>query len=1600
MRSVLVKFFYALGWAVFVANQATGEPGEVPSKFTPLLPLEKPKIVASAEAYPGGGYNAENILDGSASGKYRSEYASAGKGTGTFLDFDFGESKRIAAFEHIDRFDPATVAAADLIFSDRATFNPILEKIPVKHVNRRGGRTLATFPAVTARYVRWQVTAIAQHTTVGGAEISFFTSGAPESVPGRLTATLMTLPVLMKEGGGKASQLAQVGIVYPYVERIDAVLEISGSEPKPITLEPLEQVVELSLPAVEAPAEIRVTLSVGGEAVSRSTFKRRPVRPRVFYFLPHSHVDIGYTHVQTEVERMQWKYFEDAIELARRTADYPDGARFKWNCEVLWAVDSYLKHASQEKKQEFFDAVKKGWLHLDGLYGNELTGLCRPEELFRLVDCARRLSRTYGLKIDAAMITDVPGYTWGIVPALAQSGILYLSMGPNHAHRIGRTLTEWGARPFYWSSPSGKERILSWVAGHGYSWFHPGLQGSIKNVKPRTFFLYLNELEARQYPYDLVQLRYSIGGDNGPPDPDLPEYVKDWNSRYASPRMVIATTRELFQELERRYGDEIPEVRGDFTPYWEDGAASSARETALARTAAERLIQAEALWAICNPHGYPSEKFYWAWRNVLLYNEHTWGAHSSISQPDSPFTKDQWKIKQRFALEADRQWKELLDSAAGGSKAPRGKTSALDVYNTCSWRRTDLVVLEKELVPLGDQVREKGGRPVPSQRLSDGRLAFLAAGVPPLGAKRFLLEAGEASGEGSARAEGTVLRNQHLRIAVNEKTGALKAFTASGIPVDLVDPKAGLDLNEYVYVPGRDPSAAIRDKDVKISVQERGPLMASLIIESEAPGCRGLRRELRVVDGLPRIDLTNELDRKLVREKEGLHFGFAFNVPEGLLRLDIPWTVMRPEVDQLPGACKNYLTVGRWADLSNENFGVSWATLDAPLVEVGAITVDLPNPFDPSAWIERLEPTGIFYSYVMNNYWETNYKADQEGKTAFRYSIWPHGRFDASASSRFALERSQPLVAVPADPEDPPRGSLLGVEPESVLVSSLKPSEDGQALLVRLFNPMEKPVRVVLKWSPPAPERISVSSPHEEVGSPVEDPIDLPGYGIITLRARLREEPVLRSGLKPEDIENQGYLAYARECADLLLEHGTDRYGKVYTPHLMSILDVRTRTCPRDPLPLDEEFRVTRRGRRGPAGGNLYLDQPTLRAFSALSRITGDKRYSSFVRSYLSHCMKELVDDRGFLWWGWHRHYDAYEDLKTGHAGNPHEIHIQQIAWPLLWEIDPRATTREIEAIWKWHIIDKETGECNRHGDGQRGCDFAMSGGEILVAFAFLFTKTEDPAWLDRARLVANYYWNSRNRKTNLIPNRPNAGESRFDGAHFDTSIAGLFCHSLLKAYELTADRLFLDQAVTYLKAYGQYGFDEKAGKFWGSLKLDGTPVPGPRAAGGYGQYEPRGHIDLWEPYAAGYECPIYTAQAYAYAYQLARDPVLLDAARKWAENIRREFPPVRCSEDAWYKEYSKSWAPSGTYAGLYGRTISFFLHLHNLTGDAEDLEFARKAAGEAISKLYYRGLFRGHPRKPYYEAVDGVGYLLYSLIQLDRVLEGKTASGVSFQNW
>lgn len=922
--------------------------------------------------------------------------------------------------------------------------------------------------------------------------VALETPAGVESAPIGSAVSLRSVeaqPALV-EREGRLYQPVTASLVYVGETR-GASVRLGEAEVSRVQLKEGTQRLEVLVPSVEKETEVTLQLVAEGKTLASQAVKLKPVRKWVVYVLMHSHNDVGYTDIQPNIAKRQAQNVVRALELIRETKDYPAAARFKWNLEVLLPAEDFYATATADQKREFEKAITDGDIGVDAMYGNLLTGVCRSEELLRQFSFATALGRRCGVTVDSMMISDVPGLTWGTVPALAQNGVKYISNGPNASRsmdgdRIGYVRVEWEHKPFYWLSPSGNEKALYWGAQGGYSLGH-----HFPSISQALPFL-LQRLDEEQYPYDIVQLRWTKG-DNGPPDEGVMSAVRDWNATHAFPKLIIATMSEAFHAFENRYGAKLPTFSGDFTPYWEDGAASGARETGLNRHSADRLLEAETLWAMSNPGQFPADDFAAAWKNVVLWSEHTWGAYNSVSEPDKQFVKDQWKFKQAYALDADTQSRNLLTRAL----AARGAAvdDAVDVFNTASWPRTDLVTLPKGTK--GDRVNDDGGQPVPSQRLSTGELVFLARDIPPFGSKRFVVEAGTPPG-GGARVEAATLSTSSLTVILDPTSGAIVSLRKAGLDAEL----SNAQLNTYVYLPGGNVKDARPNGRAKISIKESGPLVVSLLVESDAPGCNKLSREVRLVDGLDRVELINLLDKKAVRAVEGVHFGFGFNIPNPEVRVNSPWAVVKPEKDQIAGSCKNWFSVERWVDISNDKYGVTWSTSDAPLMEVGGLTANLPRSQpNPDAFLKTIEPSATIYSWAMNNHWHTNYRADQEGPTWFQFALRPHAEYDPIASARFGVESTQPLIVAPAA-GTAPVPSRLRIEPAGVIATAFKPSDDGKGLIVRLFGASGKAEQAKLVWAT-TPKRVSLSDGSELLLSPVADVVSVPAWGVVTLRAEM-----------------------------------------------------------------------------------------------------------------------------------------------------------------------------------------------------------------------------------------------------------------------------------------------------------------------------------------------------------------------------------------------------------------------------------------------------------------------------------------------------------------
>jgi len=740
----------------------------------------------------------------------------------------------------------------------------------------------------------------------------------------------------------------------------------------------------------------------------------RKVKKWKIHLIHHTHFDIGYTHTQQEVLDIQFQNQETAMDLVDVNRQRPENAQFRWNPEATWALKEWLKQAGKPQIERFISMVQSGHIGLDALFANMHTALCRPEELVRMMDRKEELEKLTGVAIDSAMISDVPGWNWGMVSALSERGIRYLSAGTNTFDRIGYTIKEWGDKPFYWISPSGREKILLWVHGKGYSWFHPGLSKYFttgSKLRYTRIRRYLNSLENENYPYDTVLIRYNIGGDNGPPDTNLSSIVEEWNKKHDDIELIISTTSSAMKDFEEKYGNDLAEYRGDFTAYWEDGALSTARETALARNAAERITLADRVSVLSgtSPDRDLRER---AWESVLLFNEHTWGAHNSITRPDHPFAKSQWEWKRQHAVQAEKRSIELLTHSIG--KMEKENSEEISLYNAHSWPVSRIVELETNFHGVCDD----RGKAVPAQKLVNGKLAFFAENVPPMGSRSYKLtnEIHNGPSGGDCRiieGDEIILENDTVSVRVERKSGIITSLSYGNR--ELIDKNREEHFNAYVRIPGKVISLKKTEKDsspVQVEIIEKGPLVGALRISRKAPACHAFVTEITLHAGSEEVFISNTLDRPVKRSKEGIHFAFPLNIPGGRLFYDTAWGLAEADVDQLPGANRNVLYASRRIDVAGDGVGVSCTLIDTPAIKTGKLIHDpvRSGPAKLCGWLEKNPFDGRFYSYIMNNYWMTNFKADQPGETTFRYVFHPFGDYDPTGSYRSALENLQPLA--------------------------------------------------------------------------------------------------------------------------------------------------------------------------------------------------------------------------------------------------------------------------------------------------------------------------------------------------------------------------------------------------------------------------------------------------------------------------------------------------------------------------------------------------------------------------------------------------------------
>ena len=437
---------------------------------------------------------------------------------------------------------------------------------------------------------------------------------------------------------------------------------------------------------------------------------------------------------------------------------------------------------------------------------------------------------------------------------------------------------------------------------------------------------------------------------------------------------------------------------------------------------------------------YPKERLNEAWRRFLWHQFHDDLTGTSIPRA--------YEFSWNDEMISLRQFSDIVETSVGAVASrldTRVPGTPLVLYNPSGTPRREIVVIDAA----DGRVFDADGRMVRAQRLSDGKLAFVAE-VPSVGYAVYDLRKGKATtARTSLKAGPSTLENAVYSLRLD----------ANGDICSLVDKRTGRQLveegkairlalftqNESFQWPAWeilkktvDGTPVAVDSDVRVSVAENGPVMAALKVERRF-GDSHFTQLIRLYDGADeaRIDIVNEVD---------------WHGTNALLKAEFPLTVSNPvarydigtgSLERPNNTAEQYeVYAQQWADLSEPDGSYGVAILND-------CKYGWDKPADNVLRLTLLHTPKTRRSYAYQN-------RQDHGQHRFTYSIIAHkGDWREGGVAARAEALNQPVKAFTAQKHPGSLGktfSFAEVRGEGVALRALKKAEDGSGYVVRFYE--------------------------------------------------------------------------------------------------------------------------------------------------------------------------------------------------------------------------------------------------------------------------------------------------------------------------------------------------------------------------------------------------------------------------------------------------------------------------------------------------------------------------------------------------------------------
>lgn len=854
-------------------------------------------------------------------------------------------------------------------------------------------------------------------------------------------------------------------------DRKNVVIGVSGQAQENYTLETGYNALQYFVKEVEDRTEVDLTIRISGKEVIKKTCTLQPVKHWTVYLVQHTHTDIGYTRPQSEILPEHLRFIDYALDYCDLTDSYPEDAKFRWTCESAWAVEQYLQRRPDEQVNRLLQRIREGRIEVTAMLFN-MSEVADETALKNMLQPIHEFHEL-GIEVKAAMQDDVNGIGWCMADYFPDIGVKYLIMG-EHGHRALIPFDM--PTSFWWVSPSGK-RVLAFRGEH---YMHGNAlllhTGDLENFQS-GLLNYLEMLEWKEYPYDRIALQYSgYVTDNSPPALTPNKVIREWNEKYIWPKLRSATASEFMEHIENNHSHELEIYQKAWPDWWTDGFGSAARETAAIREAQAQMTVTTGLLSMGWLLGADIDQqihrdMDQIYRNILFYDEHTFGAAESISDPYAENSMVQWAEKSSYAWEALKQSRIVREEAFGLLQGylPRHPVPSITVFNTLNKKRSGPVSLyiDHEIIEPGSAfaILDPVGSVVPVQAASsrsDGTYwEIWADDVPPMGYKSLKIHKGGTTVPSAERNAFTgTFENEFWKASIDPANGSVASLYHKVLGKDLIDRTSSWKPGQLIYerltdrrqlelFTLKEEPARSTLVDVTFNYQEQGPLWTTLSLSGTLEECaQGLVVvEYRFYNSEPVIEIFYDMVKNPVTDPEALYVAFPFKMEDAEIIFEGQGGIVRPGLDQLEGTASDWNTIQNYVSVRSDKDQLVVVSPDVPLFHLGGMNL--------GKFSYRHVPESIhLYSWVMNNYWTTNFRASQEGALKWRYLITLTEDTGNTFSTDFGWQSHIPLTGrvFPEGREDnkPLDESLVTIGSPDILLVSAVPTSTGKGIVLHL----------------------------------------------------------------------------------------------------------------------------------------------------------------------------------------------------------------------------------------------------------------------------------------------------------------------------------------------------------------------------------------------------------------------------------------------------------------------------------------------------------------------------------------------------------------------